>query len=119
MDAVPPPTAASWPPPRVLVVTLPVEAEDDERIGLRLVAPPLGTERASFGAAKGAGDAAETADSNVARRRQEERMVPMHPANFNGATEQLDRMRCAHAVNGAVASGRLHYDFTSNGNELQ
>ena len=37
-------------------------------------APPLGTERESFGAAKGAGDAAEAADSNVARRRQEKRM---------------------------------------------
>ena len=71
------------------------------------MAPPLGTERASFGAAKGAGDAAETADSNVARRRQEKRMVPMHPANFNGATEQLDRMRCAHAVNGAVLGGYI------------
>ena len=67
IEAVPPPTAVSCPPPRAAVVT----AEDDERFGLVMrLAPPLGTERATLAvAAKGAFDAADAADSDAARRR--------------------------------------------------
>ena len=68
IEAVPPPTAASCPPPRAAVVT----AEGDERFGLVMrLAPPLGTaERDTLAvAAKGAFDAAVAADSDAARRR--------------------------------------------------
>ena len=68
IEAVPPPTAASCPPPRAAGET----AEEDKRFDFLLMrpAPPLGTERATFAVAtKGAFDAADATDSDAATRR--------------------------------------------------